>query len=102
MSYKGLPHTSCFVFVSRAEIGYNTTAMFVLGASIYDVCTEGGGGVPSKAEIVSNLSKGGCMNLQARGERDKKSEIIWSYMEAPQVPGCSDRGRLDGQTIMKF
>ena len=63
---------------------------------------KGGGGVPSKAEIVSNLSKGGCMNLQARGERKKKSEIIWSYMEAPQVPGCSDRGRLDGQTIMKF
>ena len=36
------------------------------GASIYDVCTEGEG-VPSKADIVSNLSKGGCVNLRTRG-----------------------------------
>ena len=34
-----------------------------------------GGGVPSKADIVSNLSKGGCVNLQIRGEEGvKKSE----------------------------
>ena len=47
--------------------------MFVLlGASIYDVRTEGGGGVPSKADLVSNLSKGGCMNLQTMGGGGKK------------------------------
>ena len=31
-------------------------------------------GVPSKADIVSNLSKGGCVNLRTRGEGVKKSE----------------------------
>ena len=35
-----------------------------------------GEGVLSKADIVSNLSKGGCMNLQTRGEGVKKSEIF--------------------------
>ena len=35
-----------------------------------------GEGVPSKADIVSNLSKGGCMNLRTRGEGVKKSEIF--------------------------
>ena len=30
-----------------------------------------GEGVLSKADIVSNLSKGGCMNLQTRGEGQK-------------------------------
>ena len=34
----------------------------------------GRGGVPSKADIVSNLSKGGCLNLQTGGV--KKSEIF--------------------------
>ena len=33
-------------------------------------------GVPSKADIVSNLSKGGCVNLRDRGEGVKKSEIF--------------------------
>ena len=33
-----------------------------------------GEGVPSKADIVSNLSKGGCVNLQTRREGVKKSE----------------------------
>ena len=37
------------------------------GASIYDVRTEGGRGVPSKADKVIKLSKGGCVNLQTRG-----------------------------------
>ena len=33
-----------------------------------------GEGVPSKADIVSNLSKGGCVKLRTRGEGVKKSE----------------------------
>ena len=33
---------------------------------------RGGGGVPSKADIVIKLSKGGCVNLPTRGV--KKSE----------------------------
>ena len=37
---------------------------------------RGGGGVPSKADIVSNLSKGGCVNFRTRGEGVKKSEIF--------------------------
>ena len=37
---------------------------------------RGGGGVPSKADIVSNFSKGGCVNLRTRGEGVKKSEIF--------------------------
>ena len=35
-----------------------------------------GEGVPTKADIVSNPYKGGCMNLQTRGEGVKKSEIF--------------------------
>ena len=31
------------------------------------------GGVPSKADIVSNLSKGGFVNLRTRGEGVKNS-----------------------------
>ena len=54
------------------------------GASIYDVRTEGGRGVPSKAYIVSNLSKGGCMNLRKGGRGSKNPKILrTSYMEAP-------------------
>ena len=33
----------------------------------------GGGGPPPKAVIVRKLSKGGCMNLQTRGEGVQKS-----------------------------
>ena len=29
-----------------------------------------GGGVPSKADTVSNLSKGGCMNLRTGGSKN--------------------------------
>ena len=29
-------------------------------------------GVPSKADIVSNLSEGGCVNLRTRGEEGVK------------------------------
>ena len=32
-----------------------------------------GEGVPSKADIISNVSKGGCVNLRTRGEEVKKS-----------------------------
>ena len=32
--------------------------------------------VPSKADIISNLSKGGCGNLRTRGEGVKKAEIF--------------------------
>ena len=45
---------------------------FAYGAFIYDVHTEGGGGLPSKADIVSNRSKGGCVNLWTRGRGGKK------------------------------
>ena len=42
-------------------------------------------GVPSKADIVSILSKGGCVNLQTRGERGSKDPKFWrtSLLEAP-------------------
>ena len=50
--------------------------VFGKGASIYDVRTEGGRGVPSKADIVSNPSKGGFMNLRTRGEGVKKPKIF--------------------------
>ena len=33
-----------------------------------------GEGVPSKADIVIKLSKGGCVNFRTRGEGVKKSE----------------------------
>ena len=44
------------------------------GPYLYDVRTEGGGEVPSKADIVIKLSKGGCVNLRKRGGGGKKSE----------------------------
>ena len=45
------------------------------GPYLYDVRTEGGRGVPSKADIVIKLSKGGCVNLRTRGgEGVQKSE----------------------------
>ena len=45
---------------------------------------RGGEGVPSEADIVSNLSKGGCMNLRARGEGSTNPTFLWtSLMEAP-------------------
>ena len=42
-----------------------------------------GEGVPSKADIVSNLSKGGCVNLQTRGVSKNPKLLRTSYMEAP-------------------
>ena len=52
-------------------------------------------GVPSKADIVSNLSKGGCMNLRTRGEGVKKSEIFVDVIYGSPLmlycmltPGC--------------
>ena len=65
------------------------------GASIYDVRTEGGEGVPSKADIVSNLSKGGCMNLRTRGEGIKKSEIFADVLNG-SPPGHSEVARVKG------
>ena len=55
------------------------------GASIYDVRTEGGGGVSPKADIVLELSKGGCVNLRTRGGGCSKNPKFWrtSLMEAP-------------------
>ena len=56
-----------------------------MGASIYDVRTEGGKGVPSKADMVRNLSKGGCVNLQTRGEGSKDMNMLrTSYIDAPE------------------
>ena len=37
-----------------------------------------GEGVPSKADIVSNLSKGGCVNLRTRGRRGSKNPKIFA------------------------
>ena len=34
--------------------------------------------VPSKADIVSNLSKGGCVNLRRRGEGSKNQKFLWT------------------------
>ena len=49
-------------------------------ASIYDVRTEGGRRVTSKADIVSNRDKGGCVNLRTRGKWVKKSEKFADIM----------------------
>ena len=54
-----------------------------------------GGGVPSKADIVSNFSKGGCVNLQTRGEL-KKSEIF-----ADVLNGSPQRGRRTRERLSK-
>ena len=67
-------HEECTFTVGQVKMAKDK------GASIYDVRTEGGRGVPSKADIVSNLSKGGCVNLRRGG--CQKSEnfadiIIW-------------------------
>ena len=47
-----------------------------MGTSIYDVCAKGGGGVRGKADKVKELNKGGCVNLQTRGEGVKEFEIF--------------------------
>ena len=40
-------------------------------------------GVPSKADIVSNLSKGSCVNLWTRGVQKIRNFLWTPYMEAP-------------------
>ena len=40
-------------------------------------------GVPSKADIVSDLSKGGCVNLRTRGEGGNLKFLRMCLMEAP-------------------
>ena len=37
---------------------------------------ERGGGVPSKADSVSHLSKGGCVNLRTEGEGSKNPKFF--------------------------
>ena len=57
------------------ERGWETWQVSVVeerGLPLYDVRTEGGRGVPSKADILSNISKGGGVNLRTR-EGVKKS-----------------------------
>ena len=49
-----------------------------------------GEGVPSKADIVSNLSKKGCMNLRTRGGGVKKSEIFADFLNGS--PLCDKNG----------
>ena len=55
-------------------------------------------GVPSKADIVSNLRKGGCVNLRTRGEGVKKSEFFADVLNgSPQLNSGGDhfkRGAL--------
>ena len=59
---------------------------FILwGASIYDVRTEGGRGIPSKADIVSNLSRGGCMNLRAGVSKNLK--FLRTFLMEAQLLG---------------
>ena len=67
------------------------------GASIYDVCTEEGGGVPSKADIVRNLSKGGCVNLRTRGEGGQKiRKICGCHIWTPRPPYSAIDMETDG------
>ena len=54
------------------------------GASIYGVRTEGGRGVPSKADIVNNLSKRGCVNLRTRGDL-KIRKFCGGHNGSPQM-----------------
>ena len=42
-------------------------SLSVKGASIYDVCTRGGGGSPGKGGEVRELNKGGCVKMQTAG-----------------------------------
>ena len=42
-----------------------------------------GEGIPSKADMVSNLSKGGCVNLRTRGGVNKSENFADVLMEAP-------------------
>ena len=44
---------------------------------------RGGGGVPSKADIVSNLSKGGCMNLPTGGRGKKIRNFFGRHIWKP-------------------
>ena len=69
-----------FGSVSGSEIQNLPFSHSGKGASIYDVRTEGGGGI---LDIVSNLSKGGCMNLRTMGVKKNPQILRTSYMEAP-------------------
>ena len=53
--------------MGRALLLRESEEINVRGASIYDVRTEGGGGVSPKADIVLEISKGGCVNFRTRG-----------------------------------
>ena len=53
------------------------------GASIYDVRTEVGWGVPSKADIVSNLRKGVCVNLRTGEGGSKNPKICGHHLWKP-------------------
>ena len=78
---------SAIKFAGKSCWSKSSPQIFYLGTSIYDVRTEGGGGVPSKADLVSNISKGGCMNLRTGGGKGSKNPKFWrtSLMEAPKV-----------------
>ena len=50
-----------------------------------------GEGVPAKADRVSDLSKGGCVNLRTRGGGVKNPKMLrTSYMEAPKTENVTD------------
>ena len=71
---------------SRIASGESRNNDWSKGAYMNDVRTEGGGGragLPPKADIVSNLSKGGCMNLRTRGEGSKNSENVADVIYGP-------------------
>ena len=54
-----------------------------MGDSIYDVRAKGGRGVSGKADKVREDSKGGCVNLRARGEGVKQEGNVPIDLRAP-------------------
>ena len=61
-----------------------------LGACTYDVCTGRGEGGTPKADAVRELSKGGCMKIQTRGEGVKNPEnladVLCTWPLLPSFP----------------
>ena len=56
---------------------HDTRVCTTLGGLPFMTSTLRGEGVPSKADIVRNLSKGGCVNLRTRGGGDQKIRKLY-------------------------
>ena len=61
---------------------------------------RGGGGVPSKADIVIKLSKGGCVNLRTRGEGVQKSENFADVICVSPLRGKEEEGAEENEQRM--